>query len=436
MTRAIPGSLFKSFVASLACASGAVFLVSLDGISGPAAHAEPLEVGGWLGPRVFSDNSRLGQRDVATPGMLTSALELGGRIGMPLLQGQLIPEAELAFALTQTDPFDVGVLWLEPRLSLRYLFSLDQWLRPFVLVGGGAPIGLSGNTDVFSNHILGEGFVGGGVVIDTGKGFGLRLDGRLSFLPGDDPPIAVEVEIGVGVSIPLGARAGARTRVEIVLADRDRDGIPDDKDSCPDRPEDRDGVEDDDGCIDIDNDLDRVLDIADACSLQPEVYNGFEDDDGCPDSVPPELAAIVGPIAGITFAAGGEAPVNSGAAAAAFDRIAKILLANPSVRIRVVGFTDDREAGLPASGEGIELDVPEPGEGGDQPGALDPATVAIDLGYARASSVRELMISRGIPGPRMVADSRGIEDAIADNNTAVGRNLNRRVEVQLLIPQR
>jgi OmpA family len=434
MKRAIPGSLFKSFVARFA--SGLVASAALVAASGGSAVSEPLEVGGWLGPRVFSDNSRLGQRDVATPGMLTSALELGGRIGMPMLRGQLIPEAELAFALTQTDPFDVGVLWLEPRVALRYLFVTDDWLRPFALIGGGAPIGLSGNTDVFSNHILGEGFLGGGAVLDTGKGFGLRLDARLSFLPGDDPPIAVEVEIGVGVAIPLGARAGARARARVVVADRDRDGVPDDKDSCPDRREDRDGVEDDDGCPDIDNDLDRVLDIADACSMQPEVYNGFEDDDGCPDSVPPELAAIVGPIGGLSFAAGAESPVSSGVAAAAFDRIAKILLANPSVRVRIVGYTDDREAGLPASGEGIELDVPEPGDGDGAPGALDPATVAIDLGYARASSVRELMISRGIPGPRMVADSRGVEEPIADNNTAVGRNLNRRVEVQLLVPQR
>lgn len=427
MKAAIPGSLRKRFVT---CAVVVVASAS------SAALAEPLELSGWLGPRVFSDNSRLGQRDVETPGTLTSALQLGVRIGRPILRGRLIPEAELAFAFTQTDPYDVDVVWIEPRVGLRYLFSSsDNWLRPFATFGGGAPISLSGNTDVFANHILGEGYVGGGVVIDTGKGFALRLDARLSFIPGDDPPVAVEAEVGVGVSIPLGARRSTRGTVELAVVDRDRDGVPDDKDRCPDRPEDRDGVEDDDGCPDIDNDLDRVLDIADACALQPEDYNGFEDDDGCPDSVPPELVAIVGPIAGISFPAGAEAPTTHGASSASFDRIAKVLLAHPSVRIRVVGYADDREAGLPA-GDGIELDVSDGNEGGEAAAAPDPTTVAIDLGYARASSVRELMIARGIPSARMVADSRGAEDPIGDNNTAVGRNLNRRVEVRLLIPQR
>lgn len=427
MIAPISRSLRQTFVACAAFAA-------VSSVGG-AAFAETFELGGWLGPRVFSDNSRLGQRDVANPGQLTSALELGARIGRPILRGRLIPEAELAFALTQTDPYDVGVLWIEPRVALRYLFSEDShWLRPFAVFGGGTPIGLSGNTDVFSNHILGEGFVGGGVVIDTGKGFALRVDARLSFLPGEDPPVAIEGEVGVGVTIPLGARRATRGTGEVIAADRDRDGVLDTKDQCPDRPEDRDGVEDEDGCPDIDNDMDRVLDIADACPLQPEDYNGFEDDDGCPDSVPAEVAAIVGPIAGVSFPAGAEAPTTNNAAAAAFDRVAKVLLAHPSVRIRVVGYADDREAGLPASGDGIELEVSDGNEGGAA--APDPATVAVDLGYARAASVRELMISRGIPGARMVADSRGAEEPIGDNNTAVGRNLNRRVEVKLLVPQR
>jgi outer membrane protein OmpA-like peptidoglycan-associated protein len=402
----------------------------LAGFGAARAAAEPLEVGGWLGPRLFSDNSRLGQRDVSTPGVLTSALELGGRIGLPIYRGVLVPEAELAFAITQTDPYDVGVFWFEPRVLLRYQFSPHSWLRPFALIGAGAPVGLSGNTDVFANHILGEGFLGGGLAISTGKGFTLRVDARLALLPGDDPSVAVEGEIGVGVSIPIGKGARAsRATVEVAAADRDGDGIVDGKDACPARPEDKDGVEDDDGCPDIDNDMDRVLDIADACALQPEVYNGVEDDDGCPDSVAPELAAVVGPIAGLTFAPGAVSPTSSNAATAAFDRIAKVLLAHPTVRIRVVGHTDDREA-LPAS-DGIELEGEEPAAG-----APDPATLASDLGLNRAAQVRDLMIARGIPRTRIVADSRGAEEPNGDNASNAGRAANRRVELQLVVPQR
>lgn len=400
----------------------------LVGVTGHAV-AEPLELGGWLGPRIFSDNSSLGQRDVRTPGQLTSALELGGRVGLPLYGGQLIPEAELAFAFTQTDPYGVDVFWMQPRLALRYAFATKSWLRPFALAGGGLPIAFSGNSDVFSTGVSGEGFVGGGITLAPGKRFTLRVDARLSFLPGEDPPIAVEAEIGVGVSFPIGRRDDSRGTVKVALADRDGDGIPDDKDACPTRPEDRDGVEDEDGCPDIDNDMDGVLDIADACPLQPEDYNGFQDDDGCPDSVPAELAAVVGVIGGLSFGANAISPQSSAAATASFDRIAKVILAHPSVRIRLVGHTDDKEA----HGGELELeldDAPPPS------GTVDPATLAVDLGYARSVAIRELLMSRGIAGDRITADSRGFEEPVGDNNTARGQAENRRVELKLHIPQR
>jgi outer membrane protein OmpA-like peptidoglycan-associated protein len=65
--------------------------------------------------------------------------------------------------------------------------------------------------------------------------------------------------------------------------DNDRDGVPDEKDLCPNEPEDRDGFEDQDGCPDPDNDRDRIADQKDRCPNEPETYNGFDDEDGCPD---------------------------------------------------------------------------------------------------------------------------------------------------------
>jgi outer membrane protein OmpA-like peptidoglycan-associated protein len=67
------------------------------------------------------------------------------------------------------------------------------------------------------------------------------------------------------------------------VMDRDKDGIPDDKDQCPDEPEDKDGFEDEDGCPDPDNDQDGIPDERDKCPSQPEDVDGFEDEDGCPD---------------------------------------------------------------------------------------------------------------------------------------------------------
>ncbi len=65
--------------------------------------------------------------------------------------------------------------------------------------------------------------------------------------------------------------------------DRDGDGITDDKDQCPDDPEDKDNFQDQDGCPDPDNDKDTILDIGDSCPNDPEDFDGFEDQNGCPD---------------------------------------------------------------------------------------------------------------------------------------------------------
>ncbi len=75
------------------------------------------------------------------------------------------------------------------------------------------------------------------------------------------------------------------------IGDRDGDGIKDDEDACPDRPEDFDGFQDtrDDsppgqyGCPEDDNDEDGIPDRDDRCPNQKETRNDYLDDDGCPD---------------------------------------------------------------------------------------------------------------------------------------------------------
>jgi hypothetical protein len=87
------------------------------------------------------------------------------------------------------------------------------------------------------------------------------------------------------VVLLLAACGGGRPAVPgaPLARDRDGDGIPDDRDQCPDQPEDRDGFQDEDGCPDPDNDHDRIPDVRDKCPNDAEVYNGYEDEDGCPD---------------------------------------------------------------------------------------------------------------------------------------------------------
>lgn len=71
-------------------------------------------------------------------------------------------------------------------------------------------------------------------------------------------------------------------------ADRDGDGIVDILDQCPDEPEDKDGVDDDDGCRDIDpngdEDGDGIRNIDDACMFEPEDFDMDADEDGCPET--------------------------------------------------------------------------------------------------------------------------------------------------------
>ncbi len=84
----------------------------------------------------------------------------------------------------------------------------------------------------------------------------------------------------------------ARRAVELATpcgtADRDGDTIVDIIDQCPDEPEDFDGVEDEDGCRDIDpngdEDGDGIINIDDDCIFEPEDFDGHADEDGCPET--------------------------------------------------------------------------------------------------------------------------------------------------------
>jgi outer membrane protein OmpA-like peptidoglycan-associated protein len=67
------------------------------------------------------------------------------------------------------------------------------------------------------------------------------------------------------------------------VRDSDGDGIPNGRDKCPLIPEDKDGVEDEDGCPDDDNDKDGRPDATDKCPNDAEDIDGFDDDDGCPE---------------------------------------------------------------------------------------------------------------------------------------------------------
>jgi OOP family OmpA-OmpF porin len=111
----------------------------------------------------------------------------------------------------------------------------------------------------------------GSAAFRLGGGFTARLGGGLA-LVGDERKANYRVLLGLGWEL-TGDSSG----------DKDGDGIPDERDQCPTQPEDVDGVDDDDGCPDLDMDGDGVDDKSDRCPGKPEDLDGFKDGDGCPD---------------------------------------------------------------------------------------------------------------------------------------------------------
>lgn len=183
-------------------------------------------------------------------------------------------------------------------------------------------------------------------------------------------------------------------------ADNDGDGVPDTSDRCIAQPEDADGVEDQDGCPDGDNDGDGVADVADKCPQQPETANGFEDQDGCPDEAPRYVFRASERLVfnNIEFKTDSDQllPVSQ----LVLDEVAASLKAQPAVRVRIEGHTDDR---------------------GDDDKNLS-------LSQRRALSVMNYLIKTGIDERRLEYAGYGETRAVDDNKTDAGRGKNRRVE--------
>jgi OmpA-OmpF porin, OOP family len=213
----------------------------------------------------------------------------------------------------------------------------------------------------------------------------------------------------------------------VTPADRDGDGIPDARDECVDRPEDKDGYQDTDGCPENDNDSDGLADKVDQCPDQAEDADGNADDDGCPDcdddadgvlecpepndkcpgqkGQPPDGCGRVVvtdtkiEIKETIFFETGRATIKS-VSFSLLDEVARALQANPSIRVRIEGHTDS--------------------QGKDR--------YNLKLSRARAKAVRKYLIGRGVASRRMVSQGYGETRPISDNRTAEGRAENRRVE--------
>jgi len=179
--------------------------------------------------------------------------------------------------------------------------------------------------------------------------------------------------------------------------DNDNDGIYDSKDQCPGESEDKDGFEDDDGCPDPDNDKDGVADAQDGCPNDPETLNGYKDEDGCPDEKPQEIKQNL-VLEGINFRSGSAELLDE--SYMVIDKVYNSLEAFPSVRVEIIGHTDN--VGAAASN--------------------------LMLSRERAQAVKDYLVNRGIDEKRIKATGMGESTPVASNRTAAGREKNRRIE--------
>lgn len=183
--------------------------------------------------------------------------------------------------------------------------------------------------------------------------------------------------------------------------DNDEDGVNDERDECPLDPEDHDGYRDGDGCPDLDNDEDGIPDEFDRCPDGAETFNAFRDDDGCPDEKP-QLVEIL-QLRTLPFETG--RALLSREAVATLNEIAGAMLDHPEITlVQIEGYTDSRG-----------------GEAFNQ-----------QLSKERAESVRQALIARGVSPERLVAKGFGEARPLADNASAEGRAMNRRVEIRVL----
>jgi OmpA-OmpF porin, OOP family len=186
--------------------------------------------------------------------------------------------------------------------------------------------------------------------------------------------------------------------------DRDYDGVPDSKDKCGEFAEDRDGIQDADGCPeeDLDSDQDGVSDAEDRCPTAKETINGFEDGDGCPDAGARHVIFDDGEfvvIDTIHFETGSS--IIHPSAHSLLDQVALTLRANPAIEhIRIDGHTDD----------------------------TGPRDVNMALSQKRALAVKRYLVERGVSPQRLRVKSYGPDRPRETGTDAQTRAKNRRVE--------
>jgi len=224
-------------------------------------------------------------------------------------------------------------------------------------------------------------------------------------------------DTGAAIGGVAGATAGALLCADYSsnVMDSDGDGVPDDRDQCPNTPA---GVAVDAVGCPLDTDGDGVPDYMDQCPGTPA---GVEvNAQGCPldsdgDGVPDYQDQCPNTPAGAEVNSLGcqedlvlrdvnfefDSAKLTSSAESILDGVSEKLMTNDQLRIRLEGHTD----------------------------SVGPAAYNKELSQRRADSVKSYLVNQGFSADNITTIGYGEEQPVASNDTAEGRAQNRRVEL-------
>ncbi len=459
---ALPVALVWSFLAlPVAHAQEAAVHVGSDGDVDAdgrgdvgAGLSSRVRAGAFLGGNYLSSENELGNsfHNDQVPGsgfllgLRASYLLLDSILPDSTIRPQLNAEVEGKFTFSSTEGGSGRASIDTPVAGWRVSALLDLYpdnkLVPFALVGIGGETVFGSNKFMTSPDTDFASYLGAGLRYGLADQVDLRADLRVGMTASRVDTVSALSELHLGISYTFGKDEPTAAPVDITVedhtervADRDRDGVPDATDACPELAEIQNGIDDEDGCPEVDSDNDGLLgsrdqcpaaaedvdgfmdddgcpdpdndgdgrpDVIDQCPGEAENLNGYEDEDGCPDVIPEQVQAFTGTIEGIQFKFGSARILRK--SRVILDKAFEVLNEHKSVRIEISGHTDDQG--------NIEANR--------------------TLSRKRADYVKWYLVDKGIDATRISTVGMGPDAPIGDNATDVGRQMNRRIEFRLL----
>ncbi|MGB0884951.1 MAG: thrombospondin type 3 repeat-containing protein [Chitinophagales bacterium] len=177
--------------------------------------------------------------------------------------------------------------------------------------------------------------------------------------------------------------------------DTDGDGIKDIDDKCPELK----GPAANDGCPYADTDGDGVIDIEDNCIKTP----GPKENKGCPVIEEEVSEALKVAFDNLQFVSGKS--IIKASSYSSLQNLATILKENPSFKLRIKGHTD----------------------------SVGSESSNLNLSRSRANAVKIYLNQYEISASRFIIEAYGESMPTATNDTAEGREKNRRVEMEIVM---